>query len=218
MVGLRAQQTPNVPMILVIFPNSQVLDKSKLPYIFSPLVGECPPPPQSQPPTHSPLLTFDVSKYCRLIGCLGGLREEDFPHGRGEQSLPWRLPTLRCKDFLQWKQSYKLPVRFTLCRVCGVVLRTGKRVCVFGLYNQVAEELYFLACFLSWRLQGPPVGCLARGLARSGLAQAFDEWTRNSSREGETLRWSAESQELGSEPLETEDSAWCACIHLPKGQ
>lgn len=62
------------------------------------------------------------------------------------------------------------------------------------------------------------MGCLARGLARSGLAQAFDEWTRNSSREGETLSWSAESQEPGSEPLEMEDSAWCACIHLPEGQ
>lgn len=57
----------------------------------------------------------------------------------------------------------------TVCesKICVLPFRTRKHVCIFCLYNKVAEELYFLACFLSWRLEGPPVGCLARGLAHS---------------------------------------------------
>lgn len=60
----------------------------------------------------------------------------------------------------------KLQIASSLYIVCEhrasvVVFRTRKHVCVFCLYNKVAEELYFLACFLSWRLEGPPVGCLA---------------------------------------------------------
>lgn len=134
---------------------------------------------------------------------------------------PWGLSTLRCKDFLQGKQSYRLPVHFTLfvsIRFVSSPFEPEGTMCIFCLYNRVAEELYFLVCFLSWRPEGPPVGCLARGLARSRLAQAFDGWTRVRFAGGEGFRGGQLSLGLGSGHLETEESEWSACFNLPKAR
>lgn len=73
-----------------------------------------------------------VGSLAILGGC--GRRTSHVGGWWGEQSLPWGLPTLGHKDFLQWRQSYKLPVHFTLFVSIGFVESSlePESMCVFS--------------------------------------------------------------------------------------
>lgn len=87
-------------------------------------------------------------------------------------------------------------------------------MCVFCLYNEVTEELDFLACFLSWTLEGHPLVVWHEAWSTADFHKHLMNGHGIRSLEEKTSE--VVKQVSGGRALHVLDE--CACIHLPKGQ
>lgn len=138
----------------------------------------------------------------------------------GEHSLLWVFQ-LKDTDFLQWKQSYKLPVHFTLfvsIRFAESSLEP-ESACVFSacitrsLRSCISWPVFFPGgckgpLWVVWHEAWPAADLHKHLRSGQGIVR----------RRAGLLSWSAESLGLGSEHLQTEESAWGARVHLPTGE